>query len=246
MRQDRFSLYRRGSVWYVQFYNPHTRKYLSGRSTGESNRNAALLTVAEWLRDGLPEPARGSRRLRELLDLDLALSIIRRAPLTPDDAERLVRILEDRQLIEDTVIKAGPGSEPFTGFLERFWDYEQSPYVRERLAHGQRISRRHCYDARNRLDFYWRPYFGKEKRLSEDPQVRPRFVLPLAQGRKGTKGQYNQQRNICRDSGPALGRNKRVDPCESCRGPHDLFGQARETWCLVRFRSEEALCALLA
>ncbi len=167
MRQDRFSLYRRGSVWYVQFYNPHTRKYLSGRSTGESNRNAALLIVAEWLRDGLPEPARGSRRLRELLDLDLALSIIRRAPLTPDDAERLVRILEDRQLIEDTVIKAGPGSEPFTGFLERFWDYEQSPYVRERLAHGQRISRRHCYDARNRLDFYWRPYFGKEKRLSE-------------------------------------------------------------------------------
>ena len=46
MRQDKFSLYRRGAVWYVQFYNPHTQKYFSGRSTGESNRNSALLIVA--------------------------------------------------------------------------------------------------------------------------------------------------------------------------------------------------------
>ena len=167
MRQDRFSLYRRGSIWYVQFYNPLTRKYLSGRSTGESNRNAALLTVAEWLRDGLPEPARGSRRLRELLDFDVALSIVRSAPLTSDEAERLVGVLRDRQLIENAVIKAGPGSEPYITFLEHFWDYEQSPYVRERLAHGQRISRRHCYDARNRLNCYWIPYFGKDKMLSE-------------------------------------------------------------------------------
>lgn len=167
MRRDGFSLYRRGRIWYVQFYNPNTRKYLSGRSTGESSRNAALLIVAQWIRDGLPDPARGRRRLQELVDLDMALSIIRSAPLAPDDTERILRILKDRQLIENAVIKASPGSEPFTTFLERFWDFEESPYVRERLAHGQRISRRHCYDARNRLDFYWKPYFGKDKRLSE-------------------------------------------------------------------------------
>ena len=28
-------------------------------------------------------------------------------------------------------------------------------------------SRRHCYDARKRLDYYWRPYFGDEKILSQ-------------------------------------------------------------------------------
>ena len=46
MRQDQFSLHRRGGIWYVQFYNPQTHRYLTARSTGESNRNAALLTVA--------------------------------------------------------------------------------------------------------------------------------------------------------------------------------------------------------
>jgi hypothetical protein len=163
MHQDRVPLFRRGSIWYVQFYNPHTRKYLSALSTGETNRNAELLVVAQWLRDGLPDPARGRRRLQELLDLDIALSIIRSVPLSPDDTERIIRILKDRQMIENAPIGAGPGSETFTTFLERFWDYEESPYVRERPAHGQRISRRYCYNARNRLDSYWKPNLGKDK-----------------------------------------------------------------------------------
>src|SRR5208337_177148 len=32
--------------------------------------------------------------------------------------------------------------------------------LRERLAHGQRISRRHCSEASNRVEYYWKPYFG--------------------------------------------------------------------------------------
>ncbi len=167
MRQDRYSLFRRGSTWYVQFYNPHTRKYLSARSTGETSRTAALLVVSQWLRDGVPDPTRGARRLRELLDLDLAISIIRSAPLTIDDAGRIVQALKDRDLIRDATVGAGAVSEPLITFLERFWDYEQSPYVRERVAHGQRISRRHCREASNRLEYYWKPYFGKDRALSE-------------------------------------------------------------------------------
>jgi hypothetical protein len=167
MRQDQFSLHRRGGIWYVQFYNPHTHRYLTARSTGESNRNAALLTVAAWIRDALPDPFRGARRLRELLDLDVAISIIRNAPLSLDDVERIVRTLKDRELIHDATVGTGPVSEPFIAFLERFWDYERSPYVRERLAQGQRISRRHCREANNRLEYYWEPYFGNDKRISE-------------------------------------------------------------------------------
>jgi len=120
MRQDRYSLFRRGSTWYVQFYNPHTKKYLSARSTGETNRNAAHLVVSQWLRDGVPDPARGARRFRELLDLDLAISIIKSAPLNLDDAGRIVQALKDRDLIRDATVGAGPVSEPLITFLERF------------------------------------------------------------------------------------------------------------------------------
>ena len=64
----RFSLYRRGKIWYVKLYNQGPGGYLSGRSTGECDRNAALLVVAEWLRDGVPDPKqKGTRPISSFL-----------------------------------------------------------------------------------------------------------------------------------------------------------------------------------
>jgi len=51
----RFPLYRRGKIFYCQFYNPKTGKFLSGRSTGQTNRNAARLIVCERERNGIPD-----------------------------------------------------------------------------------------------------------------------------------------------------------------------------------------------
>ena len=50
----RFSLYKRGRVWYAQLFNPATRKYLPGRPTGETDRRAAEHVADDWLRDGIP------------------------------------------------------------------------------------------------------------------------------------------------------------------------------------------------
>lgn len=164
--QRRFSLYRRGRTWYARLFNPITGKYLPGRSTGESNRNVATGTVMGWLADGVPEPARGRRPVREILSVDTILEGIRNTALTLGDAERVVRALKDRELIETAVVRAGPGAELFPAFLERFWCYEKSPYVRAKLAHGQRIGRRRCYDCLLHVKHHWRPAF-EGKKLSE-------------------------------------------------------------------------------
>jgi integrase len=164
--QRRFSLYRRGRIWYVQLYNPTTRKFLSGRSTGEINRNAAAGVVVHWLEEGIPEPARGRRPVKEALNIDTILEVIRSTDLTLIDAERIVRALKDRELIETAVVRAGPGSEDFTNFLARFWSYDSSPYVRTKVAHGHRIGRRRCYECGLAVKHYWKPYF-RGKKLSE-------------------------------------------------------------------------------
>ena len=158
----RFSLYRRGQVWYCKLYNPAVKRYMSGRSTGESQRNAAMLVVAEWLSGGLPEPLRkGVRPLSDVFEVHTILNAIRSTPLTPSDAERIVAALRARELVETAVVKAGLGSELFIAFLENFWDYEDSPYVRDKLAHDQRIGRRHCYEMALLVRHYWKPYFSK-------------------------------------------------------------------------------------
>lgn len=162
-----FSLYRRGSVWYVQLRNPTTRKYLPGRSTGERDRRAAEHVADDWIRDGIPGPQGARRPVREELQIDTALETIRSTPLTPADAERIVRVLRERELIETAVVKAGSGSEGLVAFLSRFWDFDSSPYVREKLAHGHRIGRRHCRDMRGWVRTCWEKYFGREKRLGD-------------------------------------------------------------------------------
>ena len=140
MRQDRFSLFRavasatsnstiptRGSTFPLvrpanQTVIPHSSLSPSGCGT------AYLIQPME------------ARRVRELLYFDLAISIIRSGPLSLDDVERIVRVLKDRELIQDATVGAGPVSEPLITFLECFWDYERSPYIRKKLPTVNGIS----------------------------------------------------------------------------------------------------------
>jgi len=142
------------------------------------------LVVYEWERNGVPDRGGGGcRPVSETIDVDTVLESIQKTDLTSQDAERIVSALKTRGLIETTVVKAGPGSELFTDFLSRFWDYDESPYVRDKLAHGHSIGRRHCYDMALWLKLYWRPFFG-EKRLSEiqKPDLKS-FSLWLAESK---------------------------------------------------------------
>ncbi len=163
----RFSLFLRDEVFYVQFLNPETKKYMTAKSTGKADRDEAVLVVAEWLRDGIPTGRNRKRRSPEdFFSIGTILENIRRSTLTPEDASRIVEALKVKGLIETAIVKAGPGSELLEDFLSRFWNYEKSPYVREKLAHGHSIGKRHCYEMMVRSKKYWFDYF-KGKRLAE-------------------------------------------------------------------------------
>ncbi len=157
----RFSLYQRQKVYYVQFFNPETKKYLPGKSTGKTVRDEALLVVNDWLKSGVPNPSSEKPRpVADLLTLETILDGIRRVDLTADDAGRIVSALKERGLIETAVVKAGPGSVRVSDYLQTFWDFDNSPYIREKLAHGQRFGKRHAYDMGLHVKNYWQPYFN--------------------------------------------------------------------------------------
>lgn len=155
-----WSLHRRKGIFYCQLKNNHTGKYLSARSTRTTNEKEALLVVADWIKNGLP-PVRSNRNLavETALSLDTILWSIRRCDFSPSDAERIVRALQEKQLLCSAVVADSPGSEPFGEYLVRFWTYDASPYVKEKLAHGHRIGRRHCRECLNRVKLYWVPSF---------------------------------------------------------------------------------------
>jgi integrase len=159
MRQ--FTVFSRQGIFYAQLVDPNTGDRLVPRSTGTKNKKDAMLVVAEWLKSGIPTGRkRKTRPLEIATSLEGILKSIKKIDINGDDAMRIVYALKERGLIDIQAVKSGKGSMPFAKLLETFWDYEKSPYVREKLAHKQTIGKRHCYEMGNRVRKYWIPAFN--------------------------------------------------------------------------------------
>lgn len=160
----RFSLHKRGTRYYVQFWNTETASYTSAKSTGATTLRDARLIAESWIQTGIPDHG-AKLRYQDVLRKNTLFSLARDADLDEQSATRLVEILTQRGLIH--VVPTSPDSEVprFADFLTDFWDYEKSAYVAEKLAYGHRIGRRHCYDMARAVANYWVPFFGTDPTL---------------------------------------------------------------------------------
>jgi integrase len=142
-----------------------------------------LLKIAEWFKSGIPTGrVQKPRTLEAAAGIENVLKVVKRADLNSDDALRIVQALKDRRLIDIAAVKPGKGAVSFTEFLEEFWDYEASPYIREKKAHGQSIGKRHCYESMSRFSRYWQPAFQDRILNRITRQDLKDFSLSLADG----------------------------------------------------------------
>jgi integrase len=178
-----FYLYpRKTGVIYAEILDPQTGERVASRSTGTKNRDEAVLKVGQWLREGIPTRNRKTRRTAEAVGglKGILRAIGKTGNLDADTALEIVRALRDRNLVDFPVVKAGKGGTDFIRFLETFWTYSRSPYVREKLAHKQSIGKRHCYDSMCRVRLYWKPAFKGRPLNSVTRQDLKSFSLSLA------------------------------------------------------------------
>jgi integrase len=107
-----------------------------------------------------------SRLLGQATEIDGVIKIIQRADLNEDDAMRIVSMLRNMGLIDITAVRnTGRGAVSFILFLESFWNYDTSEYIRDKLSHGHRFSRHYAYECQKRLSKYIKPFF-KDKKLN--------------------------------------------------------------------------------
>jgi integrase len=71
----------------------------------------------------------------------------------------IVNALKERGLIDVGAVPAGKGSVKFTDFLLKFFDYNKSAYVKDRLVHGHGIGRRYCAESLKMIRRFWEPAF---------------------------------------------------------------------------------------
>jgi integrase len=192
----RYYLHTRKSVYYAELVTPEGYK-LTARSTGKTSEDEALLVVAKWLEEGIPTGRnRKTRPVEIAIGLDGILKAIRKTDINGDDAMRIVNSLKDRGLIDVSIVKAGNGARIFTEFLDEFWDYTASPYVREKKAHGHTIGKRHCYEMMSRVHSFYNKYFAERPLNSITRQDLKEFSLYLTERREkpeGYKGKFAEK-----------------------------------------------------
>ncbi len=160
-------MYKRGKYWYTQLGNPETGMRLSGKSTHQTLRDEAVAVVVGWLEHGFAQSVeQPPKKIPDLLTLDSILTIIKKANLNSADVFKIGAVMTEKGLVSSVVLKDAGGAELFESFMSRFWDYDVSPYVKEKHAHGLRMGKTHMKESFGRAEKYWIPYF-RGKRIGE-------------------------------------------------------------------------------
>lgn len=150
-------------IYYVNFPADETHKPIQ-RSTGSRNRREAENIVLSWYKDGsLPKRinAKDSTVKTTLNKVNL-LSTLRSIDLTKEDTNKIIKILKDRELIVNAILPSETESLNAKDFLKTFWEFDESPYVKEKTIRGQSIHRSYCETMKCRVHKYWFPKVGNK------------------------------------------------------------------------------------
>jgi integrase len=149
-----FSVFKRAGrpCYVVAFKNERTGSYLPPISTRQTDESAAIKTAYEWFRDGIPQKA----KVHSIKQFSLR-DMLKEADF--GDAEFIVDELKHRGLIRSAVFTGTKQDQKFEDFIINFWDYENSPYIKEKLRKNHGIHRRYCYEQLGSVKRYWIPFF---------------------------------------------------------------------------------------
>jgi hypothetical protein len=143
--------------YYVAFKNEETGRYLPAISTKKTKKTDAERQAWVWYREGIPHKG-GALDLKTYSLRDS----VNHASISPSDAEFIIGELKRRGLILSCVFAGAPDAVRFADFLEVFWDFDRSPYVREKLRAEHSIHRRYVQQMVHNIKKYWIPFFHSE------------------------------------------------------------------------------------
>ncbi|MFP3042426.1 site-specific integrase [Treponema primitia] len=153
-----FSVFKRANrpCFVVAFKNQQTGKYLTPISTGQVTESAAIQTAFEWLRDGIPQQNGKPVDLKRYSLREMAKA----ADLTPDDVDFIIKELQRQGFLKIAILTGTKQDRDFSEYLTNFWDYDNSPYIKEKLRKNHGIHRRYCLEQSGAVKRYWVPYFS--------------------------------------------------------------------------------------
>ncbi len=156
MKNLPFSVFKRADrpCYLVAFKNDETGEYLPAISTKQKTESEAVKTAFTWLRDGIPN-REGCINIKQYSLRDMAKS----ADITKADAVFICKELQRRGFLKSYVLAESKQAVDFGEYLREFWNYENSPYVKEKLRKKHGLHRRYVKGQSGDVEKYWIPFF---------------------------------------------------------------------------------------
>jgi len=156
MKELPFSVFKKGQRrnFYVRFKNEQTGEYRSAISTKKETKAEAIQTAFEWLKNGIPQKGEPIDFKKYTLR-DMA----KEADITKADAEFICKELQRRGLLKSYVLEESKQAIDFITYLTDFWDWEKSPYIKEKLRRNHGLHKRYAIEMSGTINKYWKPFF---------------------------------------------------------------------------------------
>jgi integrase len=123
-------------------------------STRQSSQKDAMKTAWGWLAKGIPHKE-AKHTLAERTLIDTAY----KADITQSDVEKIITEFQRRGFIKGAILAGSKADRDFCEFLLEFFDFDRSPYVKEKLRKNHGIHRAHCLNTLGVIKKYWVPAF---------------------------------------------------------------------------------------
>lgn len=147
------------SIWYARLVLSDGTQS-NNKSTGCRDRTSAEHVAMEWVVNiKIPSRINSSQNTKRNLNLNTitVLNSLRTMDLDRENVQAIIKILKERNFIHSAVLTASPESKTIYEYINEFWAFETSPYVREKKIKGQSIHRDYCEAMLMRATKYWLP-----------------------------------------------------------------------------------------
>jgi integrase len=151
-----FSVFKRAGYrsYLVKFKNEKTGKYLAAISTKQETEAEAVQVAFEWLKNGIPHQGEAvsfkKYTLRDMAKED---------EISKSDALFICKELQRRGILKSYILTESKQAQFFMEYLRSFWDWKNSPYIKERLRKKHAFHRRYAIEMTGAVTKYWVPFF---------------------------------------------------------------------------------------
>jgi len=161
-----FSVFKRTDrPYYLVSFKDDAGNFLPPVSTKKKTEDEAMEIAFKWLRDGIPQKrtslteTSSPEEMPALRVNDLSLKDVVRKIKTKDEALILLNELKRLNWVKSFVLSDTPGAVDFIAYLKDFWDWENSPYIKEKMRRAHGIHKCHCKNQLQAVGKYWEKFF---------------------------------------------------------------------------------------